>query len=80
MNLMTEVKQKNKQLLLRDAALEQKLSARVNTPAIGSFLVTFIAAPFIIGAMAHCVLGSNRAASRRLYRLALPGLRLWSLR
>jgi hypothetical protein len=80
MNLLAKVQQKNNQLLLRNAELEQQLCARVNNPDIGSFLVTFIAAPFIIGVMAHRVLGSDGAATRKLYRIALPGLRLWSLR
>lgn len=79
MNLMAEVKLKNSQLLLRNAAFEQQLQARVNAPRIGSFLITFIVAPFIVGAVAHCALGSNRGLPHKFYRVALPGLRLWSL-
>lgn len=79
MNLMAEVKLKNSQLLLRDAALEQQFQARVNTPRFDSFLITFIAAPFIVGVVTHCALGSNRGLPHKFYRVALPGLRLWSL-
>jgi hypothetical protein len=78
MNLMAKVKQKNNQLLLRSAALEQQLQARVNNPEFGSFLITFIAAPFIVGAVTHYALGSSGVAPRKLYRIALPGLKLWS--
>jgi hypothetical protein len=79
MNLMAEVKLKNNQLLLRDAALEQQLRERVSTPEFSSFLITFIAVPFIVGAAAHCALGSNKVFSHKFYRVALSGWRLWSL-
>lgn len=79
MNLKAKVKQKNNQLMLRNVALEEQLYARVNAPEFGSFLVTFIAAPLIFGAIAHHALGSRKSAPPKLYRAALAGWRLWSL-
>ena len=75
MNLKAEVELKNNQLILRNAALEQQLRARTRTSDFGSLLVTFVAAPFIVGLAAQRVLGSDRSESRKF----LPGWGLLSL-
>jgi hypothetical protein len=81
MDLEAAVKQKSDQLLLQNAILQQRLCARVNNPKISSFLITFIVAPFGIGAVAQRVLGSkdNMSTSRRVFSAVFPGLQFWSL-
>ena len=53
MDLMAEVKRKNRQLLLRRAQLQMSFRVRANTPYFNSFVVTFIVAPFLMGAATH---------------------------
>lgn len=79
MDLIAEAKLKSDQLSLQNAVLQQHLCARVKASELSSFLITFIAAPFIVGAAAQLVLGANSAVSHRLYRALLPGLRFWPL-
>lgn len=81
MDLEEKVKHKSSQLLLQNSILQQRLCAKVNTSEFGSFLITFIVAPFIVGAVAQGALGckDKSSASRRLTRAALPVWRLWSL-
>jgi hypothetical protein len=79
MHLVTEVKQKNDRLLLQNAIFQRNLSARVNTPGLSSFLLTFIVAPFVVGAVAQLGLGSKNSVSHRLYRAVLPRWMLWPL-
>ena len=79
MDLKVKIKQKNERLLLQNAILQQRLCARVNTPAFSSYLIAFIAAPFIVGVFAQGALGAKGSMSNRLYRAVLPGWRVWSL-
>lgn len=79
MDLRAEIKQKNEQLLLQNAILQQSLCVRVNTPQFSSFLLTFVVGPLIVGAVAQRTLGSKSSASHRLYRAILPGWQIWSL-
>lgn len=81
MDLEEKVKHKSNQLLLQNSILQQRLCAKVNTSEFGSFLITFIVAPFIVGAVAQSALGSKdkNSASHRFTRAALPVWRLWSL-
>lgn len=79
MDLIAEVKQKNDQLLLQNAVLQQHLCTRINTSTFSSFLITFTVAPFIVGATTQFVLGANSLISHQLRRAALSSLRLWPL-
>lgn len=79
MDLKAQVKQKNEQLLLQNAILQKSLRARVNAPGLSSFLLTFIVAPFVFGAIAQLGLGSKDSVSHRLYRAVLPRWMLWPL-
>lgn len=79
MDLMAEAKQKNDQLFLKNAVLQQHLCARVNAPKSSSFLITFILAPLIVGAVAQLALGAKQSVSHPLYRVVLSGLRFWPL-
>lgn len=78
MDLITEVKQKNDLLLLRNTVLQQSLCARINTSKFSSFLITFAIAPFIIGAVAQLGLGANSSLLHQLRCAALSGFRFWS--
>jgi len=77
MDLIAEIKQKNDQLLLQNAVLQQYLRARINTPKFSSFLITFTLAPFIVGAAARFILKVNSPGLHQLRRVALSGLRFW---
>lgn len=77
MDLIAEIKQKNDQLLLKNAVLQQYLCARINTPTFSSFLITFTLAPFIVGAATQLILEANSPISHQLRRVALSGLRFW---
>jgi len=79
MDLKAEIRQKNDQLLMQNSILQQHLCARVNAPQIRSFLLTFVVAPLIVGAIAQRAVGSKSSASHRLYRAILPGWQFWSL-
>jgi hypothetical protein len=79
MDLKTEVIQKNERLLLQNAILQRNLSARVNTLGLRSFLLTFVVAPFVFGAVVQLGLGSKDSVSHRLYRAVLPRWMLWPL-
>lgn len=80
MELMAEIKQKNDQLLLQNAVLQQCWCARINTSKFSSFLITFAIAPFIAGVVTQLGLGANSYMSHQLYCVALSGLRFWSPR
>jgi hypothetical protein len=75
MDLITRVKQKNDQLLLRNVVLQQCLCARINTSKFCSFLITFTVTPFIIGAVTQLTLETNSSMSYLLRRAALSGLK-----
>lgn len=79
MSLAAEVKQKNNQLLLRHAVLQQQLTVRAKTPKFSSFLITFAIAPFIVGVVAGFSLTPKGTLPNQLCRIAIPGLRLWPL-
>lgn len=79
MDLTTEVKQKNDQLVLQTIQLQRHLCERVDSPLFRSFLTTFVVAPFIVGAASRLLLGPKAALPRHLLRAALPGLRFWPL-
>jgi ACR3 family arsenite efflux pump ArsB len=79
MDLKAVIKKKNEQLSLQNSLLQQHLCARVNAPEFGSFLLTFIVAPFIVGVITRRAIGSKDSASHRLYRAILPGWQFWSL-
>jgi hypothetical protein len=79
MSLTAEVKQKNNQLLLQCTALQQQLDVRINTPEFSSFLVTFAIAPFLVGVVTGLSHAPKGTLAHQLYRIAFPGLRLWSL-
>ena len=79
MDLIAEAKQKNEQLLVKNLMFQQCLCARVNAPEFKSFLITFIAAPVIVGAAAQLAFGSKGLMPHHLYRSVLPGLRLLPL-
>ena len=77
MDLLTEIKQTNDRLLVQNALLQQQISNRIQSPQFGSFLLTFVVTPFIVGAAANLSLGSKGAVTRQLCLAVLPGLRLW---
>lgn len=79
MDLIAELKQKNDQLLLKNAVLQQCLCTRINKPECSSFLITFTVAPFIVGVITQLVLGANSSMSHQLRSAALSGLRFWPL-
>lgn len=78
MDLVTVVKQKNDQLLVQNILLQQYLRSQVSTPQFGSFLTTFIVAPFIVGAVTRFALGPKPSISRHLAIAILPRLKFWA--
>jgi hypothetical protein len=80
MDLAAEVKQKNKQLLLQRAVLQQQLEIKAATPDINSFLLTFIAAPFLVGVVSGVAAGlfvsPKDVFKTSLWRILLPNLRI----
>jgi len=79
MELTALVKQKNKELTVQSVALQQHLSARATTPDFRSFLITFVAIPFILGAMARFLPGNVGVTTRHFVRAFLRGLRFWPI-
>lgn len=77
MDLIAEAKQKNDQLLLQNAVLQQYLCARVNNREFRSFLITFTLAPFIVGALTQFAASSKGSMLYKLYPSVLPWLQLW---
>jgi hypothetical protein len=75
MDLKAKVKLKSDQLSLQNANLQQHLCARVNTPEFSSFFISFVVAPFVVGAVMRIALGPKDSTAYRLYRAILPGLR-----
>lgn len=78
MSLVAEIKKKNDQLSLQNAAFQQHVGAMVNSPQFNSFLLTFVIAPFIVGVVAKRVLGARSAVAAQVFRSALLGWRLRS--
>ena len=76
MNLIAEIKRKNDQLLLQRVGLQQQLHARLNAPAFASFLITFAAAPFIIGAITRITVTPSIFVKHKLYHSLFPYLNL----
>jgi hypothetical protein len=79
MDLATKVKLKNSELLVQGAALQQRIEARVDVPGFRSFLVTFVVAPFLVGAAIRLLPGDTGITARHLIRIIFPELRLWTL-
>lgn len=75
MNLAAEVKQKNDHLLLQGIELQRQLHLTLNKPAFSSFLITFVLAPLLVGAVAGVAAAPKGSRARQLVRIALPGLR-----
>ena len=76
MKLIAEIKQKNDQLLLQRAELQQQLHARLNAPEFTSFLITFAVAPFIIGAITRFTVTPSIFVKHKLYHSLFPFLKL----
>lgn len=75
MNLMLSIKQKNEELVLKNIAMRAVLRERLNVPESKSFFVTFMAAPFILGAASRLIFGARRSGiPRQLIRSIIPGL------
>ncbi|MEN0036894.1 MAG: hypothetical protein AAGC78_07485 [Cellvibrio sp.] len=79
MDLATRVKLKNSELLVQGLALQQQIEARVEVPGFRSFLVTFIVAPFIMGAAIRLLPGNTGMKARYVLRIIFPELRRWTL-
>jgi hypothetical protein len=79
MDLATRVKLKNSELVVQGIALQQQIEARVETPGFRSFLVTFVVAPFVLGAAIRLLPGNAGITARHLIRIIFPELRLWTL-
>jgi hypothetical protein len=69
MNLEALVKHKSDQLLLKRAALQQSLHARINTRYFSSFFITFVIAPFIVGAFTRFTVKPLSVFSIPFYRI-----------
>lgn len=79
MDLATRVKLKNSELLVQAVSLQQQLGARVDATGFRSFLITFVVAPFVIGAAIRLLPGDTGIMTRQFFRIIFPELRLWTL-
>lgn len=71
MKLATEIKLKNEQLILQRAELQKQFFVRLNAPNFRSYFVTFIAIPFLAGAIVKLSNTIRPMTLLRLYRLAI---------
>lgn len=79
MNLVMEVRLKNDQLALQRIALQQQIDMRISSLSFKSFWISLVLEPFILGSIAQRFLGRNGLTVRRLLRLVLPSVGLWSI-
>ncbi len=74
MNLMKDIQQKNDCLVLQRSVLLHQYGHRLKTSGSGSFLATFIFAPFVFGAVAPFLLVRQGLMIRLLRTVLLPSL------
>lgn len=79
MDLATEVKQKNSQLLLQRLLLQQQLAMRTKRAQRASFWLSLVVEPFLIGLLAHRYLGFSGALLHKCCRQMFPSLNFWSI-
>ena len=75
MDLIAEVKRKNNQLIVQHILLQKNFRERTSTPYFSSFLITYLAAPFAMGFIAHRMTTPMGALSLPVWRLLLTLLR-----
>lgn len=74
MNPMSEIQQKNDRLVLQRALLLQQWDHRVKTTGFGSFVGTFVLAPFVIGAATPLLFVRRGLMAQVLRAVLLPSL------
>lgn len=79
MNLATQVRLKNSQLVLQRVALQQLLNKRVHGPRISSCWLSLVFEPFVVGIIAQRFLGCSSSVVHQICRLMFPSLRFWSI-
>lgn len=79
MNLVTEVRLKNSQLMVQRIALQRQLNLRANNSYFKSCWMSLVLEPFVVGALAQRFLGGSGAAVYQFARLMFPSLRFWSI-
>ena len=75
MNLAEKVRKKNDHLLVQRILLQQHICARAQTAEMGPYLLTFVAAPLVVGMAAHSLLRWRGMLPRSLQSAVLPSLR-----
>lgn len=75
MGLIAEVKRKNNQLTAQHIQLQKNYRERISTPYFSSYVITFMAAPFMMGFITHRVTTPVGALSLPVCRLLLMFLR-----
>lgn len=79
MKLILAIKQKNEELRLKNSEIQQRLHERKTTPECRSFLVTFVFAPLVVGAVVRLVFGEKWNYSQHLARTIFPSMGLLPL-
>jgi hypothetical protein len=75
MSLVNQINQKNKQLIIQQLLLLQQLRISAETPELNSFLITFVAVPFMGGVIARLLIRPGRILSHSLLsRVKFPFL------
>jgi hypothetical protein len=74
MNPTSELQQKSDRLALQRVLLVQQLDCRAKTTKLGSFIGTFVLAPFVLGAAAPRLFVRSGLMAQMLRVLLLPSL------